>query len=89
VRVEVPIQPTEVPSCLVCGPELFRVLCSPCAVDRPELYGFGPGFPYKPGQLFSSNKNSGKLLLSPSVNFFYEIQDFRWSSWPLLIPEKN
>jgi hypothetical protein len=28
---------------------------------------FGPGFPYKLGQLSSSNKISGKLKLPPSV----------------------
>jgi hypothetical protein len=28
---------------------------------------FGSGFPYKLGQLSSSNKNSGKHKLSPSV----------------------
>jgi hypothetical protein len=62
---------------------------APLVRSIDQSYGFGPGFPYKLGQLSSSNKNSGKLLVSPSVNFFYEIQDFRWSSWPLLIPEKT
>jgi hypothetical protein len=46
VRVDVPIQLTKVPSCMVCGPEAFRVLCSPsCAIDRPQLYGFRARFP--------------------------------------------
>jgi hypothetical protein len=69
VRVDVPIQPTDVlPSCMVCGLESFGVLYSPsCAVDRLELYVFRAQFFYKPGQLSSSNKNSGNHKLSPSV----------------------
>jgi hypothetical protein len=41
------------------------VCLSSCTVFGPELYGFRSGFPYKPGQLSSSNKNSGKRKLSP------------------------
>jgi hypothetical protein len=45
-----PIQPTNVPSCMVCGPESFRVLCShSCAVDWSELYGFWTRFSLQTG----------------------------------------
>jgi hypothetical protein len=43
-------------------------VCLPsCTVFGPELYGFRPGFPYKVGQLPSSNKNSEKCKVSPSL----------------------
>jgi hypothetical protein len=42
------------------APFVVRSIDQCCAV-------FGPGFPYKLGQLSSSNKNSGKHKLSPSV----------------------
>jgi hypothetical protein len=55
-------------------PELFGLrtwvdwgLTPRVVVARPELYGFRLGFSYKLGQLSSSNKNSGKHKLLPSV----------------------
>jgi hypothetical protein len=54
VRVEVPIQPTEVLSCMVCGPE--SGFCVPLVVwsSDQSCMVFGSGFPYKLGQLPSS-----------------------------------
>jgi hypothetical protein len=60
--------PPEVLPSMVCGPESFGVCCSLVvwSIDQSCMV-FGPGFPYKLGQLSSSNKNSGKHKLSPYV----------------------
>jgi hypothetical protein len=58
---------TRVPSCMVCGPESSGALCSTCASIDPSCMVLRPGFSYKLGQLSSSNKNSGKHKLSPSI----------------------